>query len=164
MEEGVLHLYCFFSTGGSTVPLIHKVKPLMTGEPSVLLSIMNFYFCMDRDWSEPSPLQRIPHFRIFSFALKGGLLEAGKGSVSTAVPCYPLWIAHLRAHHLILVAHKHFAGTLLLSSRHTDVFTGQLQVGMEKWNHSNSILDNLFFICVLEQLMIKQNCYWEKNQ
>lgn len=39
------------------MPLIHVVKPLVTGEPSVLRSIMNFYFCMDGDLPGASPHQ-----------------------------------------------------------------------------------------------------------
>lgn len=50
-------------------------------------------------WSEPSPLQRILHFRIFSFVLKVRFLEAVKGSVDIAVHSYQHWIAHLRARH-----------------------------------------------------------------
>lgn len=41
-------------------------------------------------WSELSPLQRIPHFRIFSFALKVGFLEAVKGAVDITACFYPL--------------------------------------------------------------------------
>lgn len=69
------------------MPLIHKGNPLRTGEPSALQSITHFLFLNGWGfaWSEPPPLQRIPHFRIFSFALRVGLLEAVEGAVDTAV-------------------------------------------------------------------------------
>lgn len=118
----------------------------------------------------PPPLQRIAHFRIFSFALRVGLLEAVEGAVDTAVCWYSWYVATLSEFHTselattILVAHKHFAGMLPLVIQTHWYLHWPAAGWYGKWTHSNSILFNLFFISVLEQLMIKQNSCWEKCQ
>lgn len=110
------------------MPLIHKARLIVTGEPSVLWSIVNFYFCMDGDLPRVSPHQCRRFFIwVFSFTLKVECLGGFEG----------LWVAASIEFHCLMACHFNSSGTclatlhtyFLLSSRHADVFSDQLQVG-----------------------------------
>lgn len=152
MEEGVPHLYWLYSSGGSTVPLIHKVKPFTTGEPSVLLSIVNFYFCMDGD------LPGVDSHHCTGFLISESLAllwEWGSWRLRR-VQLIQLYLATLSEFHTwdlitsILAAHKCFAGTLPLVIQTHWCLHWSAAGWYGKLTHSNSILCNLFFTSVLE--------------
>lgn len=153
-RRGVPRLYWLYSAGGSTVPLIHKVKPLTTGEPGVLLSIVNFYFCIEED---------LPG--VNSHPCRGFLISESLALLwewcswrlwrVQLIQLYLSTLSELHSHEWELVtsipaAQRHFAGTLPLVIQTHWCLHWSAAGWHGKWTHSNSILCNLFFISVLE--------------